>query len=124
VSKLVDIKSTFYAAMAVAVLAMALVLPTQAVAETECVEAGSDPTAAQYCTSIEIPPPTTIVTPPAEVVEVEAESAESTQEVAGTSSGSLPFTGADLLVLAAVAAAFVAIGLALQRLSRAKTDPR
>lgn len=126
-SGFVDMRSTLRAAMALAALALVLVLPVEAGAATDCAAAESDPTAAQYCTTPEVqvegeqgesstPPP---AEEPAES-EVQGESAES---VAGTSGGTLPFTGEDLLALAAVAAALVAIGLALQRLSKGRIDP-
>lgn len=126
----INIKLTLYTVAALAALAVAFVLPTQALAGSDCAAAGSDPTAAQYCT--EEPP--TEESPAVEPAETEvatevAESPppeESTGEVAGVSgeSGSLPFTGADLLALAAVACAFICIGLALQRLSTAKPGSR
>jgi hypothetical protein len=41
-----------------------------------------------------------------------------------SSGGSLPFTGVDLIALLAVAAAFIAADLALQRLSKPSVDVR
>lgn len=132
----VDIRSALRAALAIAAFAILLSVPAAQAAENECAAAGSDPTAAQYCTTPEIEvesetasggggggnnnTPTSTTTPVAET-EVQPAAAES---VAGTSGGSLPFTGEDLLALGAVAAAFVAVGLALQRLSRGRAEPR
>lgn len=129
-SSTVDIKLALYTAVAVAALAVAFILPAQALAGSDCESAGSDPTAAQYCS--EPPPPIEEEAPveesevAAEVTEVTPPPEESTGGVAGVSeeSGSLPFTGADLLALAAVACAFICIGLALQRLSTAKPGSR
>jgi hypothetical protein len=135
VSTIVDIKQALFAAIAIAVLSVAIVFPAQTLAASDCGSAGSDPTAAQYCP--EEPPEEPTPEPPAPESEeassppppeitVAPESSESSNEVAGVSeeSGSLPFTGADLLVLAAVACAFICIGLALQRLSAAKSGSR
>lgn len=121
-----DIKTALRAVIAIAVLAAALVLPGQAVAAGECDSAGSDPTAAQYCSPSEVTP-----APVEEESEVRSESSESSEESSETesvavesapaSSGSLPFTGLDLIALVAVAGALTAAGLALYRLSRPRT---
>ncbi|MEX2108294.1 MAG: hypothetical protein WD827_05365 [Solirubrobacterales bacterium] len=132
----VDIKPTLFAALAIATLAVVFVLPVQALAASDCASAGSDPTAAQYCSEPppEEPPPEE--PPPEREVEVINESSpppekeviyENSGGVAGVSdesSGSLPFTGVDLLALAAVACAFICIGLALQRMSSTKSGSR
>lgn len=114
--------------VAIAVLATPLVLPVQAMAASECDDAGSDPTAAQYC------PPTETTPPPSEsgteagsvestgagatsVSESEPTAAES--EATSAAGGSLPFTGLDLVALIAVAGALGATGLVLHRLSGA-----
>jgi hypothetical protein len=134
VSGTVDIKPTLFSAIVIAALAVAFVLPVQALAANDCASAGSDPTAAQYCSEPppeETPPPESPPPPEREVEviheaspppperEVIVEPAEGSSDVAGvsTESGSLPFTGADLLALAAVACAFICIGLALKRMS-------
>jgi len=95
-------------------LAVILLLPAQAAGRDDCAAAGSDPTAAQYCTQYETE----------EVAESGSGSIGSSAngELASASAGggSLPFTGTDLLALGAVAAAFMAISLALRRLSTAR----
>lgn len=99
------------AAIAIAALAAAFVLPAHAFAD-DCSSSGSDPTAAQYCAAevVETPPPsaTTTTTVPADTSEVAAETA---------SSGSLPFTGLDLAALIVAAAVLTGTGLALRRIS-------
>jgi hypothetical protein len=106
----------FGVGVAIAALAAALALPAGAAAN-DCAGAGSDPTAAQYCNSNQNVAPTS------------TEEGGSESQVAaasggggggGEGGGSLPFTGTDLLALAAVAAAFMAIGLALKRLATAR----
>jgi len=109
VSATFEIKPALRAGVAIVALVVALVLPTQALATNNCGSAGSDPTAAQYCTSTDVP-----VSNVSSPVHGEA--------TAASTGGSLPFTGTDLLALAAIACAFVAIGLALQRLSAGKAD--
>jgi hypothetical protein len=75
----------------------------RAAADSDCAAAGTDPTAAQYCTQ----------------TETETVSDPGSGPSASAGGGSLPFTGTDLLALGAVAAAFLAISLALRRLSTA-----
>jgi hypothetical protein len=102
-------------ALAIAVLAAAFVLPTQAFAGG-CSHAGSDPTAAQYCPQ-EVPvnentsKPTTNV-PDRSAGETTVSAPEST-----SSSGSLPFTGFDVGALVAVAIALTGTGLLLRRIA-------
>ena len=133
----VDIRRVLLAVMAAATLAVVLAVPMHANAAGDCSAAGTDPTAAQYC------PPTEPVTeagegsptepvteagegpttePVAEAGEEESSVASSATESPPSEGGSLPFTGSDVLALLAVAAAFIAVGLALQRLSRTGTD--
>jgi hypothetical protein len=112
-----EMRPARWAAVAIAALAVALVLPVGALGADDCTAAGSDPTAAQYCNSNQ--------------QAAAEENARETQVAAASSGGGgeggegggvLPFTGADLLSLAAVAAAFVAIGLALRRLATARPE--
>jgi hypothetical protein len=110
-----------------AALAAILFLPMQALAANDCAAAPTDPTAAQYCNSTE-----NAVSPVGE--EASQPTAAAATESGGgpggdgngvstaSTSGSLPFTGADLLVLLAVAFVFGAIGLALRRLSSARPN--
>lgn len=131
----VDIKRVLGAAMAAAALVVVLLIPGYAQAADDCSSAGSDPTAAQYC------PPTEPTSEESEECdegnggnsgsntsgsgceeqEAEAEAVPVAESSSG-GGGSLPFTGADLFALVAVAAAFIAVGVALQRLSRESSD--
>lgn len=97
-----DIKIGVRAAIAIAMLAAAFVLPAQAVADS-CANAGNDPTAAQYCHEEPVPPTPSPPSPPA--------------PEPPAPSGSLPFTGLDLAALIAVAAVLTGTGLALRRIS-------
>jgi hypothetical protein len=102
-----EFKIGLRAVIAIAVLAAAFVLPTQAFADS-CSHAGSDPTAAQYCSSTVVvneTPPTPTPTPTPVPVST------------STSSGSLPFTGLDLAGLVAAAAVLTGTGLALRRIA-------
>ncbi len=131
----VDIWRTLRIAVAAAALAVVLIVPTQSQAANDCAAAGSDPTAAQYC-------------PPAPPQPIEEEHERCTENAAGetgsstnsgnssecqeevpvsvsetpstpsSGGGTLPFTGMDVLALLAVAGAFIAVGIALQRLSK------
>jgi hypothetical protein len=123
-----DYKRAFSTPIAVgAVLAALLVLPGHALAANDCSNAATDPTAAQYCN-----PTKNAVKPVSEEATRETETSEGAAPLASSGEGpgssgeakptstvssSLPFTGTDLLALLAVASAFVAIGLALRRLS-------
>ncbi len=132
----VDIRRVLLAVMATAALVVVLAAPNQAEAANDCAAAGTDPTAAQYC------PPTE---PQDECLEGEDRNgdgkltgSECVEEEAtppppsaapppeGTISegGTLPFTGSDVLALLAVASAFIAVGMALQRLSRTRMEHR
>lgn len=140
----VDIKRALYAVMAAAALVVVLAVPYKAQAASNCSSKGSDPTAAQYCPPTEpkeeshkectegtsgnsansgnsgtnsgsgsgsenCSTSTSSPTPPAPAA-------------ASAGGGSLPFTGNDVPVLLAIAAAFIAAGVALQRLSRPKAE--
>lgn len=111
---------TAAAAPVVALALVALLLPLPALAASDCTDAASDPTAAQYCTA-----PEAEGAGETDGVAVagggDASGPPAGAETAGASAeaGTLPFTGTDLLALAAVAAAFLAISLALRRLSGA-----
>lgn len=103
-------KPTLAAVLLIVALAIACVVPAQALAANDCAAAGSDPTAAQYCSSTEVQTSTPPSAPPGGD---------------GTATGgSLPFTGTDLVSLAAVAVALISMGLAFQRLSTAKMGPQ
>ncbi len=114
-----DIKTGLRAVIAIAVLAAALVLPAQAFAQNDCSNAGSDPTAAQYCSPSEIQTenrsaasnPTSSSTSPVSAPSGTAAVA------ASDDSGSLPFTGFDVGILLLVAAMLTGTGLALRRLT-------
>jgi hypothetical protein len=136
-----ELKPMFRAAIvAAAALGVILIAPGYALAARDCAAANYDPTAAQYCN-----PTQNAVDPVAEesaskpkvaaVMGGEGSSSAVAEESAskpkvaavmggeGPSSGgggSLPFTGADLLALVAVASAFLAIGLALRQLSSSR----
>jgi hypothetical protein len=110
-------------------LVAAFALPSSALAKGECSRTNSDPTAAQYCSpggthntnNNEVkgangaggnengPAGTETSVEPAPAAEVTA--------VEESSSSSLPFTGLDVGVLAAVALALAGTGLFLRRLS-------
>jgi hypothetical protein len=100
-------------AMALAVLAAAFALPAQAFAQSDCSNAGSDPTAAQYCSPSGIQ---TGSSTPSHTSVVSDVSSEATASNSG-GGGSLPFTGFDVIALLAVAAALAIIGLALRSLT-------
>jgi hypothetical protein len=130
-------KRVFLAVMAAAALVVVLAVPYQAQAASDCSSAGSDPTAAQYC-------------PPTEPQEEEkkecsegnsgnsgnSEDCSETAPVTSSSNttptssaspatsegGSLPFTGEEIPMLLAIAAAFIGAGIVLQRLSRPKAE--
>ncbi len=90
------------ALLTVAVTA-ALALPAQAIASNTC--STSDPTASQYC------PPTKVVG------NGSASGTAAVQDASTSGSGSLPFTGLDVISLLAIAAALTGAGLVLRRLS-------
>ncbi|HWB69243.1 MAG TPA: hypothetical protein VG518_04645 [Solirubrobacterales bacterium] len=117
--------------MAIAALVAALLIPAHASASSNCSNANSDPTAAQYCSPVEGTHTghecteagsgsggsgTSAGTERCGTNEVEAASAESGSSES-TSSGSLPFTGFDAVALLAAALALAAAGFALRRLS-------
>ncbi len=129
----VDFKRVLLAAMAAAALLVVLAIPHQAKAATDCSAAGSDPTAAQYC------PPTepeeecnengsgansgngSNSGSSEECRETSAAATSSPSSPSGTAAaegGTLPFTGSDVPALLAIAAALIAGGLGIRRLSR------
>jgi hypothetical protein len=127
----VEIKPMSRATLFVAAaLVVVFAFPVNALAARDCTDAHSDPTAAQYCNSTQ-----NAVAPLGEKKAAEEKGSEAKVAAVmgseGPSSGSgsssssgggssLPFTGADLLVLAAIAAALLAVGLALRQLSSAR----
>lgn len=120
-----NIKIGLRAVIATAALAAAFVLPAQAfAAEGDCANAGSDPTAAQYCSvsgtqagnGNQQGPNTQHETQGVQASNSPAPVA-STASVDSSSQGSLPFTGLDVGILALVAAVLVGTGLALRRLT-------
>jgi hypothetical protein len=108
------------AIVALAALLAAFLVPFPAVAgaANDCENVGSDPTAAQYCS------PTDSGGGGDLGVTDSSDSSGGGGEVAGVSGGSLPFTGLDVAVLAAVAVALTSVGLALQRLSAPQNGRR
>ena len=70
-SETVDIWRVLRIAMATAVLAVVLIVPTQSQAANDCAAAGTDPTAAQYC------PPT----PPQPIEEEQERCTENGQQL-------------------------------------------
>ncbi len=119
-----DIKTALRVAIASAALIAAFVLPAQAIAaEGECANAGSDPTAAQYCSVSGAQgggnenTPVAQSEPQGEQASVAPAPAASTAAVESSGQGSLPFTGLDVGILVLVAAILVGTGLALRRLT-------
>jgi hypothetical protein len=122
-----NIKTGLRAVIAMAVLAAAFVLPAQAFAQTNCASAGSDPTAAQYCSVSGVQTGGNGNTPQVtnngsgpQVKNVSASSVTPSGTAAvetSSSSGSLPFTGLDVGILLMVAAVLAGTGLALRRLT-------
>ncbi len=107
-----NIRTGLRAAIAVAALVAAFVLPAQALATTDCSNVGSDPTQAQYCSPTNGGGGNQGTSTTASVP-----SSSGTAGVSTSSGGSLPFTGLDLAALLAVAGALTAAGFALRRLS-------
>lgn len=107
-----NIRTGLRAVIAAAVLAAAFVLPAQALA-SDCSNAASDPTQAQYCSpsAVNTGGNSDASTPSA------SDTSPVSTPVATSSSSSLPFTGLDLAALLAVAAVLTVTGLALRRLS-------
>ena len=115
-----NIKAGLRGVIAMAVLAAAFVLPAQAFAQTNCADAGSDPTAAQYCSISGVQTGGNGNSPQVKnVSDVSASSVtpSGTAAVETSSSGSLPFTGLDVGILLMVAAVLTGTGLALRRLT-------
>jgi hypothetical protein len=128
VIRTVEPKTMLRTAVAVgAALIAVLALPIPAWAANDCVNAAADPTAAQYCN----PTQNAVSGAGEERSQAGEERSQATVPVAqeggggpgpgaeptASSPGSLPFTGSDLLVLAAVAIGFAAIGLTLRQVS-------
>ena len=121
-----NIKAGLRAVIAIAVCASALVLPAQALAQTECANAGSDPTAAQYCSVNGVqtengsgPNKAADNSPASETAPVSTSNNSGTEAVSTSTSGSdsLPFTGLDVGILLLVAVLLTGTGLALRRLT-------
>lgn len=100
-----EIRFGLRGALTIAVLAAAFIVPAQANADS-CSNAGSDPTAAQYCPQV-LPTSSSSNTP----------TSTFTASSSAQPSGSLPFTGFDVAALVAVAAVLTGTGLALWRLT-------
>jgi hypothetical protein len=110
------IKAGLRVVISMAVLAAALAIPVQASAQTNCANAGSDPTAAQYCSISGVQ--TGDGNGPNKVKNVAVTTPSGTAAVeTSSSSGSLPFTGLDVGILLLVAAVLTGTGLALRRLT-------
>jgi hypothetical protein len=114
-----DIKTGLRAVIAIAVLAAALVLPAQAFSQNDCSNAGSDPTAAQYCppSDVQVGGTNTQDNANANAPSSAAAPSGTASVAASTDSGSLPFTGLDVGILLLVAAVLTGTGLALRRLT-------
>jgi hypothetical protein len=112
-----DIKTGLRAVIAIAVLAAALVLPAQAFSQNDCSNAGSDPTAAQYCPPSDVQVGGTNTQNNANAPSSAAAPSGTASVAASTDSGSLPFTGLDVGILLLVAAVLSGTGLALRRLT-------
>jgi cobalamin biosynthesis Mg chelatase CobN len=116
-------KAGLRVAIAIAGLTAAFVLPAQALAQANCANVGSDPTAAQYCSVSGAQTgsgsgPNKAETSPAAVSTPSTPSDTSgTEAVEASSSSSLPFTGLDVGILVLVAALLTGTGLALRRLT-------
>lgn len=121
-----QIKSGLRLVLGLAALMALFAMPTQALANENCSHAGNDPTAAQYCSVAGVHAkggensggPSGETQPAAEEPVVAAVSDESVPATAASeSSGTLPFTGLDVGILVAVAAALVGTGFVLRRLT-------
>jgi hypothetical protein len=127
-----SMKTGLRSAFAMMVLAGALVLPSQAAAQSECSQANSDPTAAQYCSPAGVQEHggnnngevkgvnEGSTEPTAEPVAEVAPTVEAVAVQESSTGSSLPFTGLDVGVLVVVALALGGAGLVLRRL----TTPR
>lgn len=148
----VDIRRVLLAVMATAALVVVLAVPYRAQAASDCSSAGTDPTAAQYCPPTEPEEAEHPAEPKEaehrqeECTEgnsgntgssgnsgsesgsedcteaVTTSSTPSAPAPAASEGGSLPFTGEELPTLLGIAAAFIAAGIALQRLSRPRAE--
>jgi hypothetical protein len=128
-------KSGLRLVLALAALVALFALPTQAMANENCSRAGNDPTAAQYCSVAGVHSkggenknggPSGENQPAAQEPVVEAVQSEGpvAESAAPESSGTLPFTGLDVGILAIVAAALVGTGFVLRRLTSSSGVPR
>jgi hypothetical protein len=90
-------------AMLTVAVAAVLALPAQAIASDNCSTA--DPTTSQYCTPTKV------------IGSGSASGSLSVQGASTSSSGSLPFTGLDVISLLAIAAALTGAGLVLRHLT-------
>jgi hypothetical protein len=117
---------TIRAAALVAVIAAALLVPAAASAQS-CATTGGDPSASQYCSvaGVNTSGGNANNSPTSETRPVVAESPAPTVAAVESpaESGSLPFTGLDVGILALVAAALAGTGLLLRRLT-AFGEPR
>ncbi len=126
----VKTKPGLRALFVIAALAAALAIPAQAVADQQsCANAGTDPTSAQYCQVVGVHTNSGNDKPKSgtkaandsgstpETVPAAAVTPVAAQAVETSSSGSLPFTGLDVGILAAVAAGLTGTGLVLRRLT-------
>lgn len=124
-TRLGKIKNSLRAAIGVAILAAAVALPSQALAQSDCSSTHSNPSEAQYCevsgvtgggntTPQSGTPQSGNVSPEGSGVEpVATSSAPAPVESSG--SGTLPFTGLDVGILLVVAAALLTTGIVLRR---------
>jgi hypothetical protein len=113
------IEKSLRAVLTAAVVAGALVLPAQATAKSDCSNAGSDPTAAQYCSGGATGGENTGNSGNNGETKAVSETSPTAPATVETGSGSLPFTGLDVGILALVAAGLVGAGLLLRRLTAA-----
>jgi hypothetical protein len=113
----IHIKAGLRVVIATAVLAAAFVLPAQALAQTNCANADSDPTAAQYCSISGVQAGGGGDNARVENVSASSVTPSGTAAAETSSSGSLPFTGLDVGILLLVAAVLTGTGLALRRLT-------
>jgi hypothetical protein len=127
-------KPGLHLVLALTAMVAAFAVPTQAMANENCSNAGNDPTAAQYCSVAGVQgnggegnnsgpsggenKPAAAEEPVVEAVESEGSTASPAESTASPAeSGTLPFTGLDLGILAVAAAALVGTGLLLRRLT-------
>jgi hypothetical protein len=128
-------KSGLRLVLALAAVVALFAIPSSAMANENCSHAGNDPTAAQYCSVAGVHakggesdnngPSSNEPAAEQPVVEaVESEGSVAEAPVTTASNGTLPFTGLDVGILAAVAAALVGTGFILRRLTSSSGVPR